>query len=330
MKITRVGTTAFADRSPDCLVEIQVDDGFTGVAVGPGVAGAEAQELGTQALVGEDPRAVTALWQKIQSGKSESHSTALLDLALWDLKAKLNGEPLWKTLGGARPRANAYVRFDGSSLDDEETLRRYTRLVEQYGFREAKLGVGADIASDAKRLAMLRDVLLQNTAYPVLMIDSGDRWTSEQAISNIKVLEQRFDLTWVECSDGVWDQEDLRQVSGNVFAAVCGIGFSALDPHVADIVQLDLLTTGITGALQIADAAYGFELPVTLSASPGNIATHLAAALPNFMNMEVRDPGSAEEFFTSDVSIENGRAVSRDEPGLGLNINRDALPGAAG
>jgi L-alanine-DL-glutamate epimerase-like enolase superfamily enzyme len=149
------------------------------------------------------------------------------------------------------------------------------------------------------------------------MIDAGDRWTPEQAIANIIELEKVFDLTCVDCKDAAWEVEELREVSDKISAAVCASGFAANNPHATDIVELNLLATGITGALQIADAAYGFELPVTLAASPGNVAAHLAGALPNFMSMEI--PASAmSDASISDVVIEDGRASVGDRPGLGL------------
>lgn len=287
MKILRARTTAFSHPSPDCLVELETDEGLTGLAVGPVEACTEAENLGNEFLVDQDPRAVVALWQNL-------HDNALLDIALWDLKAKYNGEPLWRALGGSRPQANAYISLDDDSPDIGE-------LAGQYGFREAKLSLGPDMASNVRRLSVIRQALLQHAAYPVLMINAGDHWTADEAIENIHELEKSFDLTWVECE--VWTPEERRQISDNVFAAVCSRGFPTADQRAADIVQLDLLATGITGSMQIADAAYGFELPVTLRASPGNIGAHLAAALPNFMNMEVRD------LTPSDVSIEDGRAV---------------------
>ena len=58
----------------------------------------------------------------------------------------------------------------------------------------------------------------------------------------------------------------------------------------ADVIQLELGAVGITGALELADAAYGFELPVTLVESPGNIHAHLAGVMPYFMSLEVIDP----------------------------------------
>ena len=58
-----------------------------------------------------------------------------------------------------------------------------------------------------------------------------------------------------------------------------------------DVVQVGSGTSGITGALQVADMAYGFELPVSVMNSPGNHMAHLAAALPNHIMMEVIDAG---------------------------------------
>jgi L-alanine-DL-glutamate epimerase-like enolase superfamily enzyme len=318
MRIIRVTSTALARPSPGCLLELETDEGLTGVGIGSADAGAAAEELGREALIDEDPRAVVALWQKLLLRKPADRAIALLDIALWDLKAKANQEPLWKALGGARPRANAYASVDGLSLDDEQLIERFSELAEQHGFGEGKLSVGLNTASDMRRLGLVRDALRKTSAYPVLMIDAGDRWTADQAISNINELEKEFDLTWVESSDGAWDQKDLRQVSDSVFAAVCADSFPSSNRRAADIVQVDLQTSGITGSMRIADAAYGFELPVTLNASPGNIAAHLAAALPNIMSMEVREPAASDGTFSSGVVIENGRAVAGDRPGHGL------------
>ena len=67
----------------------------------------------------------------------------------------------------------------------------------------------------------------------------------------------------------------------------------------------ELYRTGITGAMQVADLAYGFELPVAMMNCPGNFMAHLAAALPNHMMMEVVAAGR-DAVFTADNRIEDG------------------------
>ena len=95
-----------------------------------------------------------------------------------------------------------------------------------------------------------------------------------------------------------WDFAGLKQISNAICGAVCVGGDLAtrgefrphFDHRSADVIQLDIGAVGITGALELADAAYGYELPVTLAESPGNIHAHLAGVMPYFMSMEVVDP----------------------------------------
>ena len=83
--------------------------------------------------------------------------------------------------------------------------------------------------------------------------------------------------------------------------------------------------TGITCALQLADAAYGFNLPVTLGGSAGHHHAHLATVIPNYITIEVGNPESDDGVTTHDVTFENGKAILGDKPGLGIEINREAL-----
>ena len=87
--------------------------------------------------------------------------------------------------------------------------------------------------------------------------------------------------------------------------------------------------TGITCALQLADAAYGFNLPVTLGGSAGHHHAHLATVIPNYITIEVGNPEPDDGVTTHDVTIENGKAILGDKPGLGIEINREALEEAS-
>ena len=107
MKIIGVKATrpAGADRK-SCIVELLTDAGVKGISVADISARAQIKRLVKERLAGADPRGVTGLWRQLSDpqsaarGKAYRHATVALDLALWDLKAKANGEPLWKTLGG--------------------------------------------------------------------------------------------------------------------------------------------------------------------------------------------------------------------------------------
>lgn len=321
-----------------CLVELAIDSELQGIAVlGPGSTQA-IERFAVENLVGEDPRAVPALWRRMMEAARHyaglpQGAIAALDLALWDLKAKACAEPLWKTLGGARPRANVHAGAAALDSSDEASARWYARMAGDHGLRGAKLRLGPDAGRDRGRLAAMRTALRTNTAAPTLVVDAQQAWTPEHAISRLRELEREFDLAWVEGATSDEDCAGHRQISDAIYGAIAiGAGFAAREeflPHFqhrsADVIQLDIGLVGITGALTLADAAFGYELPVTLVEAPGNIHVQLAGAMPYLMSVEVVDPESQWPAFTSDVRIEAGWATAGDAPGHGLVLNRAAL-----
>src|SRR3954452_24104241 len=121
------------------IVLVDTDEGITGVGFGPGV------ELDAvfAAVDGEDPRCVTALYDRMlrQTFKA-GHAGAVfgtigaLDTALWDIKAKLAGEPLWRLLGGRHRRVAASASGLDFGLDDDELVALYRRYADR-GLRGA-------------------------------------------------------------------------------------------------------------------------------------------------------------------------------------------------
>jgi L-alanine-DL-glutamate epimerase-like enolase superfamily enzyme len=354
MRVTGVKVTSYAcppGRAPagrhacsGCVVELLTDSGLTGIAIGAGGADAQVERLVREVLVGADPRATSGLWQQMTeaqaAGRNEglaSTTIAVLDVALWDLKAKTNDEPLWKTLGGSRPRANSHGGGIAAAAIDHELADRYRTLARDFGLRGAKLVIGGDEADDLARLEAMCTALRQVTAAPTLIVDAEQRWAPQEAIRRLRAIECKFDVAWVEGATRSGDCPGLKQISDAIRGAVC-VGRELATrgeflPHFqhrsADVIQLDIGVTGITGALELADAAYGFELPVTLADAPGNIHAHLASVMPYFMSMEVIDPAERWPLFTSDVRIEAGWAIAGDVPGNGLTVDRAALDRAA-
>jgi L-alanine-DL-glutamate epimerase-like enolase superfamily enzyme len=256
------------------------------------------------------------------------HARAALDVAMWDLKAKAQSEPLWKALGGGRPRANAYLACpDG----DDGFTTRLARLTAGSGIRGGKLSVGTDPELNRQRLESLRRALEPHTREPQLMIDASGQWQPKDAIRHIRALESEFDLTWVQGVSNDGDFLGSRRVSDSIRAAVCAgkelTTLSAFLPwfhhQAATVIEIDMHHFGVTGALQLADAAFGYELPVTLAAVSGNIHVHLAAVMPSLMSVEVIMPEPGDGTVTSDVRIESGWGIAGDTPGTGLAFNRN-------
>jgi len=282
----------------------------------------------------QDPRSVKGLWKKMtdlvfKDGNEgeKNHAISALDIALWDLKAKINQEPLWKTLGASTNLVKAYASGIDMCLDDNEISTFYGRMAQR-GIDAGKLKVGLDLESDLKRISIMKDSLSKNNNRPHICIDSNEFWSPKQAVRYINEIETHFDITWAEEPARRWDYAGLKKVSDGIKAAVAtGENLNSISDYTplirnggVDIVQVGMNTTGITGALQVANLAYAYELPVAMMNCPGNIMAHLAAVLPNHFMMEVIDNGR-ELCFNTDQNIEEGFIVMGDSPGLGLNID---------
>ncbi len=318
---------------PASLLFIETDEGVTGVAPG----GNPAVKKLFRVIEGQDPRCVTGLWRKMndfvfKTGNEGQDFQAIgaIDTALWDLKAKIAGEPLWRHLGAAEPRVKAYASGLDIGLSDDALAAYYAGFAD-LGVDAGKLKVGPDIDADLRRLEIVRDVLSRNNPHPHLIIDSNEYWSPKQAIRYISRYEERFDLTWVEEPARRWDYLGLRKVSQSVRAAVAsGENINGLDEYLPllhneaiDVVQFGG-PRGITVPLMIANFAYAYELPVSYNSSWGNCMAHAAAAMPNTIMQEVQDlepPGCV----TVDSRIEDGYIVLGETPGLGLIVNETRL-----
>src|SRR3954451_7299749 len=134
------------------IVLVDTDEGITGVGFGPG----EQLEAVFAAVDGEDPRCVTALYDRmLRHTFKAGHAGAVfgtigaIDTALWDIKAKLAGEPLWRLLGGRDRRVVAYASGLDLGLEDDQLAEVYARYAER-GVRAAKLKGGLDVEEDRR------------------------------------------------------------------------------------------------------------------------------------------------------------------------------------
>lgn len=354
MQITGVKTTLFEytmarkmgdanspggrSRAGQLAVEVATDEGLIGVALGSTGARSLIGSICDGLLVGEDPRGVKGLWQRMVDRAFKgghdglvNDAIAALDVALWDLKAKANSEPLWRTLGANKRKVPAYASGIDTPLSDEQIFEFYSEMAG-HGFTGGKLKVGLDQDADLRRIGIMKKALSKHTDNPMLLIDSNEYWSPKQAIRHMREIEAAYDITWIEEPARRWDYLGLRRVKRSVRSAVCaGENLDTLGDFLpyfaaeaADIIQVGWGMTGITGALQIADAAYGFEYPVTVGGSPGNFQAHLAAVLPHHMTMEVQDVNSGP-VFSSDVSVKDGWLVCGDKPGTGIEFDQAQL-----
>ena len=186
---------------------VLTDGGITGIGLG---AHADVDRV-FPALDGEDPRAVTALYDRMLSYVFKAgHAGAtfgaigVLDMALWDLKAKLAGEPLWRTLGARDRFVPGYASALEFAVDDDALASVYEPWAER-GFLSAKIKGGLDPERDISRLRTVGEVLTRNASSPALMLDVNESWGPHQAVRFLSRIEDQIDLTWVEEPVRRWD-----------------------------------------------------------------------------------------------------------------------------
>lgn len=319
-------------------VFIDTDEGITGVTMGSTGARAHIHAFVENLLVGEDPRGVRGLWQRMVDRVFKGNNRGLVndalstvDVALWDLKAKANDEPLWKTLGATTNRVRGYASGLDMPLSDAE-LRAYYEGMAAKGFSAGKLKVGLDPEADLRRLGIMHDALAKSGKKVSLMVDSNEYWSPKQAIRHLAKLEESHDLFWAEEPARRWDYRGLRQVSRGIRAAVAtgenldhvSEFMPLLVNEAVDVVQIGRGASGITGGWQVADLAYAFEKPVSVMNCPGSFMAHFAAALPNHVWMEVFNAGRTVGTQV-DTQLEDGWIVLGEAPGLGITFDEEQI-----
>ena len=319
-------------------VFLDTDIGLTGVALGEAGAAADIHKMAENLLVGRDPRGVVGLWGRMANfafkGGNRGAVTDVigaLDVALWDLKAKANGEPLWKTLGASSRAVKAYASGIDLPLDDAG-IRAFYESQAARGIAIGKLKVGLDREADLRRIGIMREALATSGKEPVLLIDSNEYWSPKQAIQHIRYFERHHEIFWSEEPARRWDAAGLRKVSDSVNAAVAtgenlddASDFRPLiEGRAADVLQIGVGTGGITGAMRVAQMADGFDLPVSVMNCPGNYMAEFAAVLPNHIWMEVVDAGR-DEVFSHDSRVEDGYIILGDSPGNGIQFDMAKL-----
>ena len=324
-------------RRTDLAVFIDTDDGPQGVAVASRL-GADAIPMLSKAVIGEDPlghrglceRMIRASFKPGNEGAT-AIGIAAIDNALWDLRAKIAGVPLWRFLGALEPRVLAYASgLDGPLADGE--LRAYYESMAARGVRAGKLKVGFGAETDLRRLAIMHEALGGDAAGPTLLVDANEFWSPKQAVRAMRALEDHFDITWCEEPVIRTDLDGLRDVSRAINAAVA-TGENLKDIHLfaallrhgaADVVQVNPNMAGLTTCLRAAELAQAFDRPVSLMNTAGRYGAHLAAALPHHTMMEVLEAGR-DATFTFDSTITDGWIMLGDTPGAGITFDPEAL-----
>jgi L-alanine-DL-glutamate epimerase-like enolase superfamily enzyme len=262
-----------------------------------------------------------------------SMAIAAVDIALWDLKAKLLELPLCRLLGQVSPQVPVYGSGGFTSYDEAELTEQLSEWVHGQGIPRVKIKIGQswghDPGRDLARVRTARDVI---GADAELYVDANGGYTRGQSVRMAQAMAEQ-DVTWFEepvSSDDLTGLAEIRrEVAPDVAAGEYGYDLHYFQQMCAagavDCLQADVTRcAGITEWLRVAALAAANELHVSAHCAP-NLHAHPAASVPNLRHLE---------YFHDHVRIENelfdgaldpaGGVLHPDQgrPGLGLDLRR--------
>jgi D-galactarolactone cycloisomerase len=339
------------------LVEIITDEGLSGFgeAYGPAAVNkAIVDELYRPRLVGKDPLDTSVIWEDLYNtfrdyGRKGMPIAALsgVDIALWDLKGKALGQPVFKLLGGpfrAQIRAYATGLYRHQVQDNAAALAAEADGYAREGFRAMKMKVGFGLDEDLRNIKAVREAIGPGRG---LMMDANHSYDVGQAI-RLGLKAEPYDLGWFEEPVVPEDIDGYVQVKRALRIPIAGgeaeytrWGFRDLCARKAvDILQPDICACGgFTEAMRIATiaSAHGITVfPHVWGTAVGVFASlHLAAALPpNPPAMQPtellfeldRTPNPLRETLATEPLRRAGDLIELPSgPGLGLTVDRDVL-----
>ncbi|HEV2605883.1 MAG TPA: mandelate racemase/muconate lactonizing enzyme family protein [Microvirga sp.] len=282
-------------------------------------------------LANEEADHIERLWNKAwwalhYGGRGGPTVLALsaFDMALWDLKAKRAGLPLWNYLGGFDPKVPCYAGGIDLELPLDKLLRQTDNNLAK-GFRAIKMKVGRKrLAEDVERVRAMREYL--GEGFP-LMVDANMKWTVDEAIRAARAL-QPYDLTWIEeptiPDDPAGHARIVRE--GGLPVAVGEnlrtlwefkqyIATGAVTYPEPDVTNCG----GVTPFMKIAHLAEAFNMPVTTHGAH-DVTVHLLGACPNRSFLEAHGFG-LERYIAEPLKIEEGFAIAPNRPGHGIEFD---------
>jgi L-alanine-DL-glutamate epimerase-like enolase superfamily enzyme len=297
-------------------------------------------------LIGEDPFATEYLWYKMYRGNIYGgrrgvglHAMSGIDMALWDIKGKALGLPIWRLLGGGFHRrilVYASALFGATPKETGERARRF----RDCGFSAVKFGwdpMGQDEETD---IALVREARKGLGERADLMIDAGLVWDAKTAIQRAHAFSE-YRIFWLEEPLSPDNYEGYRRLSESTDVRIAAgeeeserhSFIQLMDQGKIDIVQVDLTRCGgFTEAMKIASLAHDRGLPIVNHGFTTYInvaaALHFLNSIPNsFIAEFVVEEGTTlrEQITRQKISAVNGYVEPPSRPGLGIDLNDEAL-----
>jgi L-alanine-DL-glutamate epimerase-like enolase superfamily enzyme len=363
---------ACSSAQDDLIVEVRTDEGIVGIGetdTNPWVARECIRARGThcmgrglqEMLLGADPMRPEAIWESLYRGsKMTGRRGALIcalgaiDTALWDIKARALGVPVWRLLGAGPRRVTPYASLlpTGRTLQDYcDSLVDKVKKAKALGYRAAKLEVCINGSYSDNGLQEDDDAIVEivgecrRAVGPglVLMVDVAYAWPD--ATTALGVIERLapYGIAFIETPIDIDDLEGYAFLHARSPIPIAAgewqnTRFEFLD--LADRGRVDVLQPdvgrvgGLTEALRVCRIAADRGRTVVPHCWKTGLgiaaAAHLAAATEHcpyieFLPIELAESPLRRELLVEDLRVVDGRLELPTSPGLGIELNRDAL-----
>jgi L-rhamnonate dehydratase len=338
-----------------CVVEVETDDGLTGTGLTSiteeDVIATIVNGVAGPAILGDDPLAHERIWDKLywtlmprgQTGYA-AHAVAGIDVALWDIKGKVLKQPIWRLLGGARARVPVYATF-GFGFFDREQLAAAAKLWVSQGFKRLKMTVANEalrhrdsrpvadvIREDVARVWAVREAVGPEIE---LFIDANcnlDLYHATRLAEMVKPLGISFFEEPLTQND-VPGMAQLRRATGMPLACGQNEGLAfrfrdLLHAEAIDYAQPNVaISGGFSQCVKIAGMAQAFNISIANGGAWGFHNMHLQAGVANgtlvehhYLAVEL-----CKQIYRALPEPSDGYFAMSDAPGLGFEVNRDAV-----
>lgn len=286
-------------------------------------------------LIDRDGSQVEGLWDAmgwrihyVGRGGITSFAISAIDIALWDIRARMIDQPLWKIAGGADSSCKAY--YGGIDLDFPlEKLLSNIRKQLDSGHTAIKIKLGKEnLSEDIERVKAVREMIGPDVDF---MVDANMSWTVEKAIKAANELE-KFNIFWLEEPTVPDDYCGMAHIAESTSISLAmGENLHTIYEHKQALQQSKIRfiqpdasnVGGITGWLKVANLAEAYNVPVC-SHGMQELHVSLLAAVPHAGYLEIHS-FPIDQYTENPVVVRKGRAKAPDISGTGVVFNWSKL-----